>query len=133
MILGTMSVLAIALFWILPALVLYSIIRSWLSEKPSLFSLLVKVWLVLVAYKWFILFVLDKVPTPIKELLMMFSVLPLAPESIFVRYFVNIRTTSHHEWIVTCAVLSFISSGLIGASVAGAKLYVIRRRKMGAR
>ncbi len=133
MILGIMSVLAIALFWILPALALYSITRSWLSEKPSLFSLLVKVWVLLVAYKWFILFVLDKVPTSIKEVLMMFSVLPLAPESILVRYFVNIRTTGHHEWIVTCAVLSFISSGLIGASVAGAKLYVVRRRKMGAR
>jgi len=67
MILGTMSVLAIALFWILPALALYLITRSWLSEKPSLFSLLVKVWLLLVAYKWFILFVLDKVPTSIKD------------------------------------------------------------------
>jgi len=43
------------------------ITRSWLSEKPSLFSLLVKVWLLLVAYKWFILFVLDKVPTSIKD------------------------------------------------------------------
>ena len=133
MILGTMSVLAIALFWILPALApLFN--HSELAQRETVIVLALGKGLAPAGGLQVVHSVCSRQGTNINQgLLMMFSVLPLAPESIFVRYFVNIRTTSHHEWIVTGAVLSFISSGLIGASVAGAKLYVIRRRKMGAR
>ncbi|UPT73878.1 MAG: hypothetical protein M0D55_18865 [Elusimicrobiota bacterium] len=113
----------------LPALAIYSIVKDWNSWKPSLLPLAIKTFACIFAYKWFIIFVIDHAPHPIKDLLLMFTVIPLMPEVLFVKYFMPIRLGDDHEWLRVCLALSFAVSVLAGAVMAGAKHYVLRQRQ----
>lgn len=131
MIPGTISFISVLLFWILPTLVFYSIYRSWSRPQPSYFFIFVQVWGLVLAYKWFILAAIRVMPEPLNSLALMFSVIPLAPEAVFVSKIIRLQSASIDDWLNTCGMLSFISSFLAGLTAVSARYWVFRKQRAG--